>query len=361
VEKSTKYVNLSKRPFFMALRKTGHSSGLPGSDGGFGVGRYFSSCALGRWGRLILLLSFASGYQSASAQSVLETFGTGSNQFTMEFVPIGNPNNVADTTGSPNPAGSVAYTYNLGKYEVSRDMIDKANSAGGLGITITDMSSYGGNGVNRPATGITWYQAAKFVNWLNTSTGGTAAYKFDGSGTFQLWSEGDAGYNPNNQFRNSRAKYVIASSDEWYKGAYGSPNGTWYDYATGSNSAPTVVTSGVAANTAVYGQSTSTGPADITNAGGLSAYGTMAQGGNVFEWVETAQDGSNNITDENRESRGGRWNSTNGSLSASTRVNLGLAPSGENSPYIGFRVASVPEPSTLSLLAVGLALIRRRK
>ena len=28
-----------------------------------------------------------------------------------------------------------------------------------------------------------------------------------------------------------------------------------------------------------------TGPADITNAGGLSKYGTMAQNGNVWEWV----------------------------------------------------------------------------
>jgi formylglycine-generating enzyme required for sulfatase activity len=310
--------------------------------------------------KYLFLSVVALSYQSVWAQSLLqESFGSGANQFTMDFVTIGNPGNAADTTGSPNPAGSVAYTYNLGKYEVSRYMIDKANSAGGLGITITDMSSYGGNGVNRPATGITWYQAAKFVNWLNTSTGGTAAYKFDGSGRFQLWSEGDAGYDANNLFRNSLAKYVIASSNEWYKGAYGNLDGTWNNYATGSDSAPTAVASGTAANTAVYnGQS---GPADIFSAGGLSAYGTMAQGGNVFEWVETAQDGSNNITDENRESRGGRWNNTNGSLSASTRVNLGLAPSGENSPYIGFRVASVPEPSTLSLLAVGLALIRRRK
>ena len=41
---------------------------------------------------------------------------------------IGNPNNAADTTGNPNPVGSVSYMYNLGKYEVSRDMITKANT-----------------------------------------------------------------------------------------------------------------------------------------------------------------------------------------------------------------------------------------
>ncbi len=126
--------------------------------------------------RLILGISLlALGYQTASAQLVTESFGTGANAFTIDFVTIGNPNNAADTTGSPNPGGSVAYTYNLGKYEVSRGQIDKANSAGSLGITLDDMSSYGGNGVNRPATGVTWYEAATYVNWLNTSTGGTAA------------------------------------------------------------------------------------------------------------------------------------------------------------------------------------------
>ena len=279
----------------------------------------------------------------------------------MDFVTIGNPNNPADTrTGNPNPAGSVAYTYNLGKYEVSRDMITKANSAGSLGITFQDMSSYGGNGLLKPATGISYYEAAKYVNWLNTSTGGTAAYKFVG-GTFQLWSAGDAGYNSNNLFRNSLAKYWLPSSNEWYKGAYGNLNGTWNDYPTGSNSAPTAVAGGTAANTAVYGQSSSTGPADITSAGGLSAYGTMGQGGNVYEWNETAYDGSNNTVGEIRELRGGVWNGFGDHLGASSRTTT--APT-EELYNLGFRVASVPEPSALSLLAIGLsglALVRRRR
>jgi formylglycine-generating enzyme required for sulfatase activity len=240
-------------------------------------------------------------------------------------------------------------------------MINKANAAGSLGITLQDMTSNGGNGVNRPATGVSWYEAAKYVNWLNTSTGGTAAYKFSGS-TFQLWSAGDAGYNANNMFRNSLAKYVIASSNEWYKGAYGSPNGTWFNYPTGSDSAPTEVASGTAANTAVYnGQS---GPADITSAGGLSAYGTMGQGGNVWEWNETAYDGSNNTAGENRELRGGSWSDFSVDVGASIRsVSY---PSNEYGSVIGFRVAAVgvPEPSALSLLAIGLgglALVRWRK
>ena len=305
----------------------------------------------------LLSLAFLSGL--VSAQTITETFGTGANAFTMDFVTIGNPNNAADTTGSPNPAGSVAYTYNLGKHEVSRDMITKANAAGSLGITMYDMTSYGGNGVNRPATDVSWYEAAGYVNWLNESKGYQAAYKFDGSGNFQLWSAGDAGYNANNMFRNSLAKYVIASSNEWYKGAYGSPSGTWYDYPTGSNSAPTAVAGGTDANTAVYNQSLNTGPADIDNAGGLSAYGTVGQGGNVWEWMETAFDGSNNIAGEPLELRGGSWFNDTSLLDASYRNSLD--PTNEGSPAIGFRVASVPEPSSPSLLALGGVVVALRK
>ena len=317
--------------------------------------------------KLLLLTLLALGYQSASAGSLLETFGTEANEFTMEFVTIGNPGNAADTTGSPNPAGSVAYIYNLGKYEVSRDMINKANTAGSLGITMQDMTSYGGNGLLRPATGITWNEAARYVNWLNTSTGGTAAYKFSGS-TFQLWSAGDAGYNASNMFRNSLAKYWLPSSNEWYKAAYGNPNGTWNNYPTGSDSVPTAVASGTAANTAVYRQSPSvaalTGPADITSAGGLSPYGTMGQGGNVWEWNETAYDGSNNSPGDIRDLRGGSWLESVGGYYLAASTQGGGTPTYEGDPNQGFRVVSVPEPSALSLLAVGLgglALVRRRK
>lgn len=309
----------------------------------------------------VLILALAGAGQ---AQSLLRTFDSGgANEFTMEFVTIGNPGNAANTTwtGSGNTAGGVAYTYGIGKYEVSRSMIDKANSAGTLGITLQDMGSYGGNGVNRPATGITWYEAAKFVNWLNTSTGGTAAYKFDGSGNFQLWTPGDAGYDANNLFRNSLAQYWLPSRDEWYKAAYGKSDGTYSTYATGSNTIPVATSGGTTSGTTVYGQTFSNGPADIENAGGLSSYGTMAQGGNAFEWTESAADGVNNSETENRGRQGGAFYGGDGDLAASA------FRFGQDSPssdfMIGLRVATVPEPSALSLLAVGLGVVlcRRRR
>jgi len=322
-------------------------------------------CLIIRINKLLTVSLLALGYQIASAQLVTESFGTGANAFKMDFVTIGNPNNAADTihTSQPgvpfNPAGSVAYTYNLGMYEVSRGQIDKANAAGSLGITMFDMSNYGGNGVNRPATGVTYYEALKYANWLNTSTGHQAAYKFSGS-TFQLWSSTDAGYNANNLFRNSLAKYVIASRDEWYKGAFGNTNGTWSNYATGSDITPTAVLGGTSANTAVYFNTV--GPADVTNAGGLSAYGTMGQAGNVWEWNETAYDGTNDLVSERREVRGGDWSiASNGLVAVDS---WGYFPSDELYGNFGFRVAIIPEPSSFSLLAVGLgglAMIRRRR
>ena len=282
----------------------------------------------------------------------------------MEFVTIGNPGNAANTVwpGQGNTAGAVTYTYGIGKYEVSRSIIEKANAAGTLGITLQDMSGSGGNGANRPATGITWYEAAKFVNWLNTSTGGTAAYKFDGSGNFQLWTPGDAGYDANNLFRNSLALYWLPSRDEWYKAAYGKSDGTYSTYATGSNTIPTATSGGTTSGTAVYGQAFSNGPADIESAGGLSSYGTMAQGGNAFEWTESAADGGNNSETENRGRQGGVFYGGDGDLAASA------FRFGQDSPssdfMIGLRVATVPEPSAFSLLVAGLGVLvvlRRRK
>ena len=293
------------------------------------------------------------------AEGLLQTFGSGANAFTIEFVTIGNPGNAADTTGNPNPVGSVAYTYNIGKFEVSRDMVNKANSEGGLGITMYNMTSFGGNGVNRPAVEISWNEAARFVNYLNTSKGYQAAYNFTTSGAnadITLWGVGQ--YTGSNQFRHKNAYYFLPSVDEWYKAAYGNLNGTWNNYATGSDSAPTAVASGTTANTAVYGVQ---GPADITSAGGLSPWGTMAQGGNVYEWNETAYDGINNIVGESRALRGGSWDNGSSVQIASSRS--GVAPLG-STLFNGFRVASVPEPSALSFLAVGLgglATMRRRR
>ena len=287
-----------------------------------------------------------------------DSFGSDPNtEFEIAFVTIGNPGNPADTTGDPNVAGSVPYNYRIGKYEISEQMIDKANAEGGLGITKDT------RGPDKPATSVSWFEAAQFVNWLNTSTGNTPAYNFDPNGNFQLWDPNDAGYNPNNLYRNSLAKYVLPSVDEWYKAAYYDPNaGVYYDYPTGSDSVPDGIDFVGDPNfDAVFFDGVfASAPNNITDVGVLSPYGTAGQGGNVWEWEETDFDLVNDSTSSSRGNRGGRWLSNSVQLLLSSRSSN--VTSSELS-VLGFRVASIPEPTTsgLALAAVVLFAAGRRR
>jgi hypothetical protein len=287
-----------------------------------------------------------------------DTFGSGANSFEIEFVTIGQPGNPADTTGIPNPAGAVPYAYRMGKYEISEHAVHKANALSAeagmpLGITLD------GRGPNKPATSLSWFEAATFVNWLNTSTGSAPAYKFDGLGAFQLWQPGDPGYDPNNLFRNMQAHYFLPSADEWYKAAFFDPtSGVYWDYPTGSNDPPISVAFGTAPGTAVWNQPFEQGPADVYLSGGASPYGTVGQAGNVWEWEETDFLFVNDFNSYIRGIRGGGWyHDANGQVSTFRTL---LAPADENA-YMGFRVASIPEPDALWLLTFGastLALFR---
>ena len=310
---------------------------------------------------ITLLGSFAAACFCHTAEAgTIISFGTGGNTFGMEFVEIGSPGNADDTTGNPNPAGSVAYTYQMGKFEVSEDMITKYNANFGTANSLAITQD--ARGGDKPATSVSWNEAARFTNWLNTSTGGTEAYKFSPTSgvndNIALWTSGDAGFDASNPFRNSLATYVLPSMDEWYKAAYYDPStSSYFDYATGSDTAPTAVASGTTAGTAVY--SGQTGPADVNLAGGLSPFGIMGLGGNVYEWEETSLDLSNGVGSSARGVRGGGWGFLNSDLLSSSTRHKRL-PALENFNF-GFRVASlsstaaVPEPGSFALLLTGLA------
>ena len=328
----------------------------------------------------LALVVAATAYAQSQAGTI--TFGSGGNTFNMEFVTIGNPGNAADTDANAQPlnAGAVGYSYDIGKFEVSEDMIEKYNANFGTANSLAITKDT--RGTAKPATSVSWNEAARFVNWLNTSTGNQAAYKFTTNGVndnIALWTSGDAGYDVNNKYRNSLAKYVLPSYNEWYKAAYYDPNksgvgiGGYWDYATGSDSAPTAVASGTGTgangnNEAVY--DFQSGPADVTQAGGLSPYGVMGLGGNASEWEESSGDLANSSGPSNRGIRGGNWTDYGSSdLSSSSRYS-GNGPSLEFF-LIGFRVASlsssappaVPEPSMMvigTLFGLGGLVAKRR-
>ena len=287
-----------------------------------------------------------------------DTFGgRTTNEFTVDFVSISQTNNAADTTGY----GAVPYNYRVGTYEISQLQITKAEQIGMANVSAGAWTN------NQPAANLSWYEAAAFVNFLNTNSGKTAAYDLtfrDGSWSMALWSRSQAWTAGGiNFYRNKDAYYFLPSENEWYKAAYYNPSGTnYFLYPTASSSVPTAVASGTTSGTAVYGGGAVAEPAAVTLAGGLSPYGTMGQGGNVDEWMESAIDGSNISASGFRAIRGGYWDEFEDRLRSSSR--LGDGPM-EEFYAVGFRVASVPEPSTYALLLMTAAstlwFARRRR
>jgi hypothetical protein len=295
--------------------------------------------------RLLSILFVAALAQASLPAARGDVFGSGANSFEIEFVTIGSPGNPPDA--NPNPAGAVPYEYRIGKYEISEEMIAKANSLGGLGIT-TDT-----RGPDFPATSVTWYEAARFVNWLNTSTGSVPAYKFGAAGNFQLWDAMDAGYDPANLYRNRLAEYFLPSLNEWHKAAYYDPvAGVYYDYPTGSDSVPDGIDFVGDPNFAAVFRDGAANPSpnDVLDVGIFSRFGTAGQGGNVQEWVETAYDRLNDQANEQRRIPGGSWGDIHTLLNA-TNTLIGIGPLFD-ADFVGIRIASViPEPSALLIWA----------
>jgi len=288
-------------------------------------------------GLLVALVVLASGLMAqADTITHLNASGGGSTTINMDFVNVGNAGNTADDT----TYGAVGYNYRIGTYEVTADqwaaVLAAAPGVGNAGY-------WSGS---QPTADTSWYEAAKFCNWLTTGDVNSGVYN---TSTWAIMDHQTAGVTYG-------TAYFIPTEDEWYKAAYHKNNGVtggaanYWDYPTGSDSVPTAVYGGTAAGTAVfYGNGVSpTVPANVDNAGGLSPYGTMGQGGNVFEWNEVLVNGYY------RGLRGGSFDHDEYSLRASNRYSS-FDPSGV-SIGIGFRVASVPEPASLIMLA-GIAVM----
>jgi formylglycine-generating enzyme required for sulfatase activity len=288
-----------------------------------------------------------------------DTFGTGSNQFSIDFTSIGNAGNASDPlTGY----GSVGYNYRIGTYTISQNQLNAAVASGLQNVTAGPWSG------DQPATYINWYEAASFVNWLNTSTGYHSAYNLSwngAEGSVSPWNSWDAGYNSLNESRNSLAHYFLPDENEWYKAAYGKSDGTgYYLYPTGSDTPPVAVSGGTASGTAVFSQS-SPEPSSVYQAGGLSSYGTMGQGGNVGQLLESRWVGATRNTSLKSDFvvRGNDWVKSSDYFISS--YDQGSLSPTLDAYYIGIRVASVPEPSTYALFGLGtmgiLIVLRGKK
>ena len=285
---------------------------------------------------------------------------------TIETVAIGNAGNAADTRGK----GSVGYSYNIGKYEVTAGQysaflnavaatdtyglyntsmatdtygcqIQRSGSSGSYSYSVS--SSY----ANRPVNHVSYWDSCRFTNWLGNGQGNGSTE----NGAYTL-----NGYNSTDGRtiqRNAGAIWAVTSEDEWYKAAY-YRNGTYSLYANGTSTAPVAGATGSNYNMAIRHAW------DGTTNGATEQNGTKDMMGNVWEWNEAiVYQGSGNAY---RGLRGG-------SFISSSATSLQSPYLFSNNPGIedynlGFRVSYVPEPSSIIALFGGLAGLiglRRRR
>ena len=276
--------------------------------------------------------------------AMAETFGTGANQFTIDFVTI---------SGGTNPTsgyGIVNNDYRMGVYEVTNDQWNKFKAELGVPVTGDPSRAYNESpyftGTNVPTNEVSWYEAAQFVNWLNTFTGHQAGYRFTGTqGTsgyaLATWSTAEA--DGTNLYRHKDAFYFLPTEDEWVKAAYW--NGT--SLQTYANASEGDLVAGLP-DPAKWNYFPSVGNEPwAVGSGSKELNGTYDMTGNVWEWMENPYTANDYGTASYRGLRGGAYNNDYRNLVSSYLIYC--YPHFEREPF-GFRVASVAEPAALSAL-----------
>lgn len=329
---------------------------------------------------------------------------------TIPTVPVGNPGNPNDPSNG-NIYGGVPYAYRIGTYEVTIGqyaeflnavartdtyqlyhlaMAQDLNVAGIARDGFVGSYSYRVFGSpNKPVSNVGWGDTLRFTNWLhngqpvgsqNASTTEDGAYTLNGA---------LSNTSLNSVIRNATAKWFLPTQNEWYKAAFYQPASAggdfddYWRYPTRTNSDPYSdqppgndsparsntanfrmddrIANGYNDGFAVTGSNERSMVENyLTNVGAytesVGPFGTFDQGGNVEEWTETVFDSLFHIIEN------GSWDSPAGNLSSLSSG--GYSPFNSERPTVGFRVATVPEPSTLTLAALGaLALLfaARRK
>jgi formylglycine-generating enzyme required for sulfatase activity len=323
--------------------------------------------------------------------------GSACRAITIDIVPIGNPGNLADSRyidgNHPGGVGSVGYSYGIGRTEVTNKQyvafLSAVAASDPYGLYDPFMASETLGGIvrkgtpgsytysvkpaalagtyiydNKPVNYVSWGSAARFANWLDNgqpngaedaSTTEDGAYGLNGATTAVALSAAT---------RKPGARWWLPSEDEWYKAAYYNPSaGVYHDYPSGTDSEPNnnlpISDTGNSAN--FYANShVTTGDFSypLTDVGAYalsgSPYGTLDQGGNVGEWNEGL------FMADLRGFRGGEWDEESGGLKA---MNFGFDNPAFGLNGVGFRVATIPEPSTaaLAVIACGMMLRWRRR
>lgn len=279
-----------------------------------------------------------------------------------ELVTVGDAGNIDDpnSNGLGGNSGAVAYTYKIGKFEVSNaeytEFLNAAdpNGANALALYNSSMSSSSHGGIiqivgqgipagsnylvkpgfaNKPVVFVSLYDAMRFCNWLHN---GALVDGDTENGAYTLLGGTATPANGTFVQRNAAAKFTVPTEDEWYKAAYYEPGGDTDDYwlyPTRSNTAPTNSPPPGTAPAANYDSAVGT----VTDVGAYpdtpGFYGTFDMAGNAHEWIESF-DGAGRIL------RGGSWADAVGSLRAPISNSVGP---GLDSDFLGFRISSPNE------------------
>jgi formylglycine-generating enzyme len=330
------------------------------------------------------------GVLAAAALLTLAVVASAAN-VTMEMVPVGDPGNAGNplkcwdygSTGW----GAVAYSYSIGKYEVTAgqyaaflNAVAKTDPYGlyntemwdnGQGCKISRSGSSGSYRYNvssfysvRPVNFVSWGDSLRFANWLHNGqpTGAEGAGTTD-TGAYTLGGK-TGGYSVTGTIhddglltvtRNLGAKYWLPNENEWCKAAYykgGGVNAGYWFYPTKTDSLPGQEFPDTGNNANFYeAYFWAANNVDYRNPVGAftlspGPYGTFDQGGNVTEWTET------NYSATEKSYRGCSYGSSYWTLRADFRMNYWTI---NEYADLGFRVASVPEPGCIAMLAAAVA------
>jgi formylglycine-generating enzyme required for sulfatase activity len=308
---------------------------------------------------------------SVAALAVVTGLGASlaSAQITIPTVTVGNAGNAADSTGY----GAVAYTYNIGTYEVTNAQYAEFLNAkaasdphglynqymgtvdpdwsvllGGIARSGSD-GSYTYNTItgreSNPVNYVSFWDATRFANWLHNGQGNGDTE----TGAYTLTA---GGISANTITRNAGWQWAVTSEDEWYKAAYHQPASQGGD----SDNYWTFPTQSNTITTAQANYANSIGNTSPVGSYAANFYGTFDMGGNVWEWNEAIAP-----FPDGRGIRGGSF------LFASNWLQSDYEGGGYNGTTdeyndIGFRVSQIPGPGSVALMAIGgLGALRRRR
>ncbi|MGD8454509.1 MAG: SUMF1/EgtB/PvdO family nonheme iron enzyme [Phycisphaerae bacterium] len=342
-------------------------------------------------GRLMTLAAVFGCVLSASATIVVDT------------VTVGNPGNPGELSGAgvgyygfgpDRICGGVDYVYEMGKYEITAGQYTEFLNAVAQTDTYALYSpgmctgefqcgihrsgspgsytySVGEDWAKRPVLHIEWQDTLRFANWMhNGQPSGAQGLSTTEDGSYYL----NGATEPDQLRQVTRqpdATWVLPNEDEWYKSAYHKNDGVTGNYWMWpvQCSMPDIPDNGNpdgdSGHSANYCDGDATiGPPYWTSEVGYfslsaSPYGTYDQGGNAWEYVETLEGDPGHEIPIMRGFCFYWLDFGAPAMLAGVRFEGGW--SGASVDVMGFRLAQVPEPATLTLLALaGVAVWRRR-